>query len=83
MNINEWVWVKLTPDGWILHDKHWEDHLGEYFRIFEREFPRSKGRDQWQKFQLWDLMSIFGPGIHMTGPVFFEGNEIYFEDPES
>ncbi len=71
VNMNEVVWVKLTPEGkkflnkaTLMHDEHItsEEHSGE--------------------FHMWRLMQVFGPAIYTGMPEpLFEKNEIYFAKP--
>ncbi len=81
MNVNEPVWVKVTTEGWAVHDKHWTDTLGDYFT--DHPIPRGENRDQWQKFQLWDLMNTFGPGMQLGFGALFKNNEIKFKKPRT
>lgn len=78
MNINDDVWVRLTPDG--------EKRLEEVWRGFARmeSLRRNQFKNGWWKFQMWDLMHTFGPMIFMgCGALPFEKNEIRLSDPHA
>jgi hypothetical protein len=70
-NVNHYVYVRITEQGWKV--------LEDYFRALD--FPPI-AREQayyapdehgWSRFQMWDLMNIFGPSMGMGfGPVPFE-----------
>jgi hypothetical protein len=67
-NINIQVYVKLTPHGKI--------KLNEYYKEFNsKPEPDYAG---FYKFQLWELMSIFGEHHYLGGATCFENNEIVF-----
>ncbi len=34
-------------------------------------------------FQLWELMQIFGHGMHNGGPVLFQNMLVHFHNPDS
>jgi len=53
-NINNYVWVKLTPAGVEYHRKHWEEYGTNIS-------PPTVDKDGFSKFQLWEVMFIFGP----------------------
>ena len=66
-NVNSRVWVKLTPHG---HDLR--------RRFFERlclpdgKIPELKEIDGWSRWQLWDLMNVFGQHMYNGCSVPFE-----------
>lgn len=71
-NVNESVRVRLTPFGERAFYKYWQ-------RIFPGEERKPNvDADGYARFQLWDLMQIFGPHHQMTNPPCFEGNNILF-----
>ena len=62
-NINDDVKVKLTQFGWDVHKAHWLpycDSLEEY----ERHMKPKVDKNGYTKFQLWDLMRIFGETMY-------------------
>lgn len=69
INTNDNVWVRLTAHGQELYS---HTPCYEYRRV-------SSG---WSKFQLWNLMFIFGPNMLMGGPPVFRDNIIRFTDPD-
>lgn len=69
MNINNYVWLKLTKDGQKVVDKSRTTSL----------YQLDNG---WSRFQLWNLMNIFGGYMHLgNNKTYFENNEIFFQDP--
>lgn len=76
MNINDTVYVRLTPIGFARlvenHAKFFDGH-----RCMPEFTPPPTSPDGWTKFQMWTLMSEFGPHLHngMIGS-FFVDNEI-------
>ena len=71
MNINDYVWVRLNSEGATIANAFY----------CHPHHPIPKFEPGLKKFQLWELMQIFGPPIHLGGPSFFEDNEIHFEEP--
>lgn len=70
MNINDYVWVKLTPAANNI--------------IGERTFMYNNAGNGWSQWQLWVLMQVFGEHIYMGNPdVYFEGNEISLVKPST
>ncbi len=78
MNINDYVWVKLTPFG--------EARFRQHYRALgivsgePKELVFDTDTGNW-RFQLWELMHIFGPEMRMDAAQVFVGNEIKFEQP--
>jgi hypothetical protein len=66
MNVNDHVWVKLTPAG-VEAYKKWNEDLG----IKDPVMPKVEW-DGFSKFQLWELMMIFGSTCHNGGHIPFE-----------
>lgn len=73
MNINEEVWVRLTQGGKKVYRKHFE-------RLGMKPIPRKEILG-WSNFQMWDLMNIFGPHLHMGAKAIFKDNRIRFNQP--
>lgn len=68
-NINEYVWVKLTPHGekiWRADRKQYMDHLPDWATLPEPD------ADGFHKFQLWALMNLFGEHCYNGGENCFE-----------
>lgn len=70
ININENINVRLTPQGQELIRKHYATYNVTWH-------PNADG---WYKFQLWDLMNIFGPHLYAGCRVPFEDCDIYLEE---
>ncbi len=66
MNINSFIWVKLTPYGVNILSKVSSNHTIE---------------GEWIRFQLWEWASIFGVFMFNGADQLFERNEIRFEAP--
>jgi hypothetical protein len=68
-NINDYVRVKLTDHGRkILDDQH-----TEFKKVMPSAEPIHKpDEDGWCKFQLWELMSIFGQHLYNGCQIPFE-----------
>lgn len=83
MNCNDNVWVKLTPYGWGAFNTYYQSlglDQGPYFAALLDD--ATYHRTSHQRFQLWELMHIFGPVCFNGAPgAPFERNEIYFEPP--
>lgn len=79
INLNEYVKVKLTDYGLAVHYDSWyykEIHIRARFPY---KLPRVDEQG-YSKFQLWDLMSIFGSVMYLGNPnVPFEDNEIIYD----
>jgi hypothetical protein len=65
MNINEWVWVRLTEDGLRHHRPTEYEDVG----------------NGWSRFQMWDLMATYGRHLHLGSGPLFEKNEVHFTKP--
>lgn len=56
-NVNHYVRVKLTSVGWELVKNHWVQ--------FGLAAPKpTMDTGGWTRWQLWDLMNIFGPHLY-------------------
>jgi hypothetical protein len=70
-NINEYVWVQLTAKGQQVYKEY---YLNLKLPAEYMPGPKEKDADGYSKFQMWDLMAIFGESVHMvnfnTEPVF-------------
>ena len=73
INLNRYVKVKLTDYGLGIH---------KYTKLYDPQTYRPPIIDEqgYTKFQLWDLMNIFGDVMYLGNPnVPFEGNEIIYD----
>lgn len=69
-NVNDHVKVKLTDHGrQILQDLH--DHMYRN-SLGAPPYVPPEEKEGWSTWQIWDLMSTFGPHIMMGRPVPFE-----------
>lgn len=69
INVNDFVWVTLTLEGHrLIAEKEW----GKLYCTVTHGFTR---------FQLWELMKVFGPYISMTAPTYFKRGMIAIEEP--
>lgn len=69
-NINNYVRVKLTPAGRQVY----ETAIRTRYAV-----PMEKDRDGYYKFQMWELMRIFGPTMHHGMQIPFEKNAFTLE----
>jgi hypothetical protein len=80
VNINDPVWVQLTPFGQGLL-------LGHYNKFQTTGMPQVERMHSFHdgvwKFSLWELMQVFGSCM-FNGAVEmpFVNNEVFFEKPE-
>lgn len=78
VNINDYVWVRLTGFGWkVFDDNHRALGLdpAPYRAIIGAP-------DGWQRFQLWHLMEVFGPHCHLgLDSGFFDRQQVWFKPP--
>ena len=75
MNVNEIVWVKLTEHGKSVWKKHWED-----LKVPAKHCELRLNWDGRARFQMWELMQVFGPAMYCGGPNVFEDNLLYFTE---
>lgn len=82
INVNEYVWVKLTEYG--------KYKVSEYSRICNMNFGKKvmeempwKLEDGYCKVQFWEFMKILGDCFSMGLQTPIENNEIYFEKPKN
>lgn len=82
INLNDKVKVKLTDHGKDIY-YHQYDELNEKLKPYGCKFlePRMPDvdADGYTTFQLWQLMNLYGPHIHMTSPLPFETNIVIEE----
>jgi len=79
INLNEYVKVKLTDYGEQIHYGNYIAK-GVSFCMKHKYRPPLIDEQGYSKFQLWDLMNIFGSVMYLGNPnVPFEGNEIVYD----
>ena len=77
INLNDKIYVKLTQEGC--------DHFEAYYRsgVFadlpEKHRPPKPEPGVETDLQIWELMQIFGPRMHMGGPSMFETMNVSVE----
>lgn len=79
-NINGYVRVRLTDVGRAIHRQQHEALVAAYPRI---QFPYTPPSEihGWSRWQLWQLMSLFGPSMYLgCDPPFETVIEILGED---
>lgn len=84
MNLNDYVYVQLTEAGQKILDD-WDNEYSEILQQVGRtveDYQKTREVGGFLKFQLWNLMRIFGPHIGITRSTPFAGNEIYFKEPK-
>ena len=77
VNLNDRVWVKLTPDGIATYNadpvrKKISEEMPEYAREAQEVMD----------FPLWELMQIFGHKMYNGGPVLFQNMLVHFHNPD-
>ena len=74
MNINDEVYVKLTPYGKAIHKASWDKYMQASNFTYKEPDVNIVGLT---KFPLWELMNIFGYCMYMGNTeIPFEFNEI-------
>lgn len=73
-NVNHHVWVKLTDHGREIHRQYWEPYSRGIYVA-----PRASA-DGWSRFQMHDVMRVFGPHMVMGGDLPFETEIILASD---
>lgn len=79
-NINQYIWIKLTKEGKAFHYKRhieWEEFLGNKWEYK----PPKEDEKGWSKWQMHEVMHIFGPLIRAGRKLPFE-TEIQIEIDE-
>ena len=76
-NINEYVLVSLTNDG----KECYKNHYHQYDYLYKKSpylmdaltfLKKYHKKGKYYRFQLWELMSIFGSSISMGSPNMFD-----------
>jgi hypothetical protein len=70
-NINDYVFVKLTPEGEKIYEDYWHQYDDIFTNMGYPTPPIKKDKDGYTKFQNWNFMQIFGSSfrIGMGGPI--------------
>jgi hypothetical protein len=79
VNLNSSVKVKLTKVGLDKYIKFWNKYPTEVKDFKTLDDIRSTLPDGTHKFQLWELMSIFGSGMYNGCDIPFEKNIVHVE----
>ena len=69
MNINEYVYVKLSAKGKEIAD------ACEPYDFYKLD-------NGWTAWQLWMLIKTFGEHVNIGNDTVFEDNQIHFEKPD-
>lgn len=79
-NINEFVKVELTEKGEEVLRQHYLELIKDVTNALNGITPMTledlTDTDEYYKFQLWELMNIFGKHLFMGGGQMFVNNEI-------
>jgi hypothetical protein len=82
MNLNDFAWVKLTTQGEGQYLSFYQQGArGMTYALACESLARRRQPDGRHRFQIWELMNIFGPKMFMTmnrQDQMFKGNEIEF-----
>lgn len=63
INLNEMIWVKLTPEGKAVYEMHTVGGLRHH-----------QEKDGWFRFQLHDFIRVFGPHLQLFMNTLFTGD---------
>jgi len=80
-NINNYVRVKLTPSGKDIHKQYYES-IRNMRTNYTYEPPKEDTKG-FSRFQLWELMSLFGEHIYMGMREQPFETTIYFDSKEN
>jgi hypothetical protein len=67
LNINQPVWVKLTPLGRKIYKDYWAELLSTGGYVRDLKPPKLRTKNGYTEFQLWDLMHIYGGHLYLGG----------------
>jgi len=82
-NINHYVFVELTPEGEDVLRRHYAE-MDDRTRsnvsesALKSSLDTRPGKEGHRKFQLYELMNIFGPFLYTGSRPMFVNNEIHF-----
>ena len=81
-NVNDYVWVKLTPVGLKILERNFYE-LRRAFPNLPKQFtPPLMDDEGYTKYQMWSLMNDFGNYMVMGGQSPFE-TDVIFETKEN
>ena len=81
-NINNYVRVRLTDRGRSIHREWYEKISKQYPPDCLSYRPPTEDEEGWSRWQLWDLMNIFGPSC-MNGCIIPFETEIDIVEDQS
>jgi hypothetical protein len=73
INLNEYVWVRFTEDGHLPYR--------DFYLNLGVEPPSLDIFKGWARFQIWELMNIFGLDCSHSSRTQFKGNILRFAPP--
>ena len=77
MNINDEVYVKLTPYGKKIHKENWD----RYMANSKLPYKLNANPEGYTVFAMWDLMNIFGDCLYIGNTqIPFVNNEIKLKE---
>ncbi len=71
VNVNHDVWIKLTDAGKAEHRQQHDTFMKEWAKL-DVDYRQPEEVDGWSRWQLWELMRIFGSK-------FYNGCDVPFE----
>ena len=77
-NINNYVHIKMTQHGRDIHKEHWTDVMSGCFDWTYN--PKKESADGWFKWQMWDVMRVFGDHMYNGCELPFDVNIIIEEN---
>lgn len=75
-NLNDYVWVRLTELGRKIHRQQFDAAMKGYLSLAGLEYRPPQHVAGWDRFQLWDLMALYGPHMYNGAPQVFADNMI-------
>ena len=66
INLNDYVWVKLTEHGKKIHKERYDELVRMTGGLWKYEYePVKEDEDGWSRWQFWCLMEAFGAHVSM------------------
>lgn len=56
-NVNHYVRVRLNDHGRNIHRDYWKPHTDALGHVYH---PPEEDADGWSKWQMWELMQLYG-----------------------
>lgn len=75
VNTNNYCWVRLTELGRNIHRHRWEVMAASCPKLELKYDPPTQVAG-WDRFQLWDLMQLYGRYMCNGGPQLFVDNVV-------